>query len=251
METYHEYTIRVADSGPNEPRSWDHVLITKESNTQTAKFDFINAFARRGDGVIGAQLQLTEHQVKHMSNIIDDLKRWEADNKFEWCWVELSLYDDAGRKCLVGTPSECTKLHLIAMRSLKKEYRPGGLHYRPVNLPPNFGPGSNPYPGYPGPPPLPPMRNMPPPGPPPINLPRNTRRRRSVGTDSSDSGTDYSSDTSHRNSRRRRRRLQESRRSSCSACDDESDEDDPLNIDLKLKRGDDVVKRLLELWTPQ
>jgi hypothetical protein len=244
--TYHEFTIRAADRGPNEPRTWEHVSITKESNSEAVKLDRIEACARRGGGVIGAQLRLTQQQTRHLSIMMDDLKLCETDNRFEWCWVELSLYDDEGRDCWFPSGScEWTKIHLIAMRCFKKEYRPGGLYYiHPSNRPPQFHPGPNPYPVCPGPP-APPIV-IHPPGPPRPNIPPMV-----PCIELSESDTDYSSDTSRRNSRRRSR-LQGRRYRSDSDSDDESnDDDDSLKIDLKLKRGDDVVKKLLELWTPQ
>ncbi|PQE31691.1 hypothetical protein CJF32_00007189 [Rutstroemia sp. NJR-2017a WRK4] len=262
METYHEFTIRLADRGSNEPRTWDRAVVTEESNAETVKLDRIEAFVRRGCGIIAAQLRLTEQQTFQVSTLMDHLRNCDTDSKFEWCWVELSLYDDAGRECwVIGGLSEWTKIHLIAMRCLKKDYRPGGVHYRPViermpPPPPNFGPrpNLNPYPGMPAPgPPAPPMRNIPPMSGPPMP-PRpmsSARRRRSTDSESSGSDNDYSSDTSPRNSRRRRR-FQERRYQSDSDSDDESDDDDDhLKINLKIRRGDDVVKKLLELWTPQ
>ncbi|KAM3076880.1 origin recognition complex subunit 4 [Clarireedia jacksonii] len=260
METYHEFTIRVADRGPNEPRTWDHVVITKESNSQAVVLNCVDSLAKRGITVIGVQLSLTEQQAKHVSNMMDDLKLCETDNKFEWCWVLLGLHDDKGRECFFFCePSESTKIHLVAMRCLKKEYRPGGTHYSPLNLPPppHLRPSPNSYPGCTGPPPPP----LPPPPPmiihspnhlidmpsPVPSLARNTRRKRSAGTDITGSDTDYSSDTSYRSSRRRRH-INQKRFYSDS---DSDDEDDPLKIDLKLRRGDDIVKKLLELWTPQ
>ncbi|PQE28936.1 hypothetical protein CJF30_00003963 [Rutstroemia sp. NJR-2017a BBW] len=239
METYHEFTIRLADRGPNELRTWDRAIVTEESNAETVKLDRIEAFVRRGCGIIAAQLRLTEQQTFQVSALMDHLRNCDTD--------KLSLYDDAGRECwVIGGLSEWTKIHLIAMRCLKKEYRPSGVHYRPVieRMPPP-PPMFHPTPG----PPAPPMRNIPPMSGPPMP-PRpmsSARRRRSTDSESSGSDTDYSSDTSPRNSRRRRR-FQERRYRSDS---DSDDDDDPLKINLKIKRGDDVVKKLLELWTPQ
>ncbi|TGO28256.1 hypothetical protein BPAE_0030g00420 [Botrytis paeoniae] len=273
LTTYAEYTLRQAE--PNEPSllcTWFKIIITHEYNTIRDVVARVESFNKRGSSVLNSQLCLTDQQATHMTKILEDLQVKERDHRFEWCWVELSLHNSIGEVDLAArghAAQTATMMHLIARRSLKREYNPCEVYNLLVRGPPRpgFNNGLPPRPGPPGGIPLP-MPGPPPPPPPgaapPVFIDRFRPRPRGNGrargmdmTDSDDSGSSKSdSDTTYDSRVRRVRRTRRNDRrmgrrySDSEISDDSDDEEDVINIPIILKRGDDVVKKLLDLWTP-
>lgn len=276
LKTYAEYTLRQAEPDePSLPRTWFKIIITHEYNTLADIVARVDSFSKRGSSVIDSQVRLTDQQAIHMTQILEDLQMKERDHRFEWCWVELSLHNSMGEVYLATrghAAQTATMMHLIARRSLKREYKPSEVYNLLVRGPPRPG-FNNGLPPRPGPPvgkPLP-MPGPPPPPPPPQPVaappifidrfrprPRGNGRARDTrmndlddsGSSGSDSDTTYDSRT-RRVRRTRRNDRRTGRRYSDSEISDESDdEEDVIKIPIILKRGDDVIKKLLELWTP-
>ncbi|KAF5874344.1 uncharacterized protein Bfra_004349 [Botrytis fragariae] len=276
LTTYAEYTLRQAE--PNEPsllRTWFKITITHEYNTIRDIVARVESFNKRGGSVINSQLRLTDQQATHMTKIFEDLQMKERDHRFEWCWVELSLHNSIGEVDLAArghAAQTATMMHLIARRSLKREYKPYEVYNWLVRGPPRpgFNNGLPPRPGppvgillpMPGPPPPPP-----PPQPrvaPPVFVDRFRPRPRGNGRakgmsmgdpdDSGGSGSDSDTTYDSRDRRVRRTRCNDKRMGrryfDSEISDDSDDEEDAIKIPIILKRGDDVVKKLLDLWTP-
>jgi hypothetical protein len=201
--------------------------------------------------VIEAKLRMTEHQNAQVTGLMDELKNAERDLRFEWCWVEISLYNTAGEiidfipKGPRNIAAGATLMHLIAKRSLKAHFKPLDVYNVLINPPP---------------PPRPPLR--PPPG--LINIRPSTpvrKKSRYVGSGSdTDSGsTAWSSDSSigmvRRSLRRNTARKNAKERRYCndsdSDIDSDSDDEDVIRVKVELKRGDDLVKVLLDKWTTE
>jgi len=225
----------------------------------------VQQFEARDGNVIDTKLRMTEPQSGQVTRIMDDIKCSERDSRFEWCWVEISMHNHAGEitdfvpKGPSNIVATATIMHLIAKRSLKPQYKALDVYNLLMkNAPPAPGlrPGGAPVmgPGPSGPPPGGPVVRLGPPNPPPI---RSRRRSRSVSSTDSDS-TSYSSDSSVGAVRRRLRRYRARKtrvsRRRCYGSDSDSDSDvdddeEAIKVRVELKRGDDIVKRLLELWT--
>ncbi|KAM0161165.1 hypothetical protein ACHAQE_004230 [Botrytis cinerea] len=276
LTTYAEYTIRQAEPiEPSQPRTWFKIIITHEYNTLPDIVARVDSFNKRGGSVINSQVRLTDQHAIHMNKILEDLQMKERDHRFEWCWVELSLHSSMGEVDLVArghAPQTATMMHLIARRSLKREYKPYAVYSLLVRGPrPGFNNGLPPRPGppvemplpMPGPPPPPPLPQ--PVAAAPVYIdrfrprPRGNGRNRGMGmSDPDDSGSSGSdSDTTYdsrvgRVRRTGRNNRHMGRRYSDSEISDDSDdeEEDVIKIPIVLKRGDDVVKKLLDLWTP-
>ncbi|KAF7887189.1 uncharacterized protein EAF02_003836 [Botrytis sinoallii] len=243
------------------------VIITHEYNTLPDIVARVDSFNKRGSSVINSQLRLTDQQAIHMTQILEDLQVKERDFRFEWCWVELSLHNSIGEVDLAmrGQAAQtATMMHLIARRSLKREYKPSEVYNLLVRGPPRPG-FNNGLPPRPGPPVGIPMPGPPPPPPQPQPVagpsvfidrfrprPRGNRRARArdmsmrdrddSGSSGSDSDTTYDSRIRRvrrtcRNDRRMGRRYSDSEIS-----DDSDDDEDVIKIPIILKRGDDVVK---------
>ncbi|TGO38471.1 hypothetical protein BHYA_0074g00190 [Botrytis hyacinthi] len=276
LTTYAEYTLRQAE--PDEPsllRTWFKIIITHEYNALADIVARVDSFNKRGSSVINSQVRLTDQQAIHMTQILEDLQMKEQDRRFEWCWVELSLHNSMGEVDLDTrghAAQTATMMHLIARRSLKRQYKPSEVYSLLVRGPPRLG-FNNGLPPRPGPPvgiSLP-MPGPPPPPPPPQPVaappvfidrfrprPRGNGRARDISmSDLDDSGSSGSdSDTTNdsrirrvRKTRRNDRRMGR-RYSNSEISDGSDDEEDVIKIPIILKRGDDVVKKLLDLWTP-
>lgn len=256
LTTYNEYTMRRGESiDPKIPHSWSRVIVTQDSAEKHLMLQRVQQFQRRGGNVIEAKLHMTEQQSAQVTRLMDELKSAERDCRFEWCWVEISLYNDVGEimdsipKGSCNNAAAATLMHLIAKRSLKAHCKPLDVYNALMNPPP------------PPPPPRPPLR----PG--FINTGPSTPVRkisRYVGSSSdSDSGsTSWSSDSSIGNLRRRLRR-NTARKAKKNAKgrrlynDSDSDGDsgggdeDVIKLKIELKKGDDLVKVLLDKWTPE
>ncbi|ESZ92932.1 hypothetical protein SBOR_6705 [Sclerotinia borealis F-4128] len=280
LTTYNEYTLRLAEPvEPNQPRTWSRIVITHEPNAQTDILAHINSFVQRGGSIIDAKLRLTDLQSAHMTQVMEEILLKERDYRFEWCWVELSLYDSTGEinhGSRGNGAQSATIMHLIAKRTLKREYKPADVYNVLMTrgpplppLPPNF---YNTLPPRPGPPQPMPSGPPPPPPPPPLSRapppafteygrprsgPRGHGRNRRVSMSDLDSsgysGSDSDSSYDSRRGRVRRRRRNNGRvrqRYYDSESSDDSEEEDGMKIPVVWKRGDDVVQKLLDLWTP-
>jgi hypothetical protein len=256
LTTYNEYTLHLAEPvNPGAPRSWSRVIVTQESAERHLILQRVQDFQRAGGNALQAKLRLNEQQGSQVTRLMDELKGNERDPRFEWCWVEISLYNNFGEITdFVGNGSfkvnSATMMHLIAKRMPKIYCKPMELYNSLMRPPP--------------PPPRPAATqvvNTMPPAPVMVNLSRPPSRKSKYNTDTdSDSdtsvGTSFSSDNGSVGCVRRRLRKQKVRKAirATWARDSDSDEnenEDAIKIKLELKRGDDVVQLLLELWTPQ
>ncbi|CAG8982253.1 hypothetical protein HYALB_00004487 [Hymenoscyphus albidus] len=266
LTSYNEYTMRTCEPAqPSERRSWLRVSNTLESSDKDQVQDRVDHFLAAGKSVIEVKMRLTEDQAAQVTRLMDELIAQERDTRFEWSWVELSVYDNYGELPLFangpGTiSSRATQIHLIAKRSLKQYIKAMDVHNSLMTRGPGPYPPSYPYPPGPGPRPI----TLGPPSPPPfrqispviVKAPRSRRRYVSSDSDSSSSDSGSSDSSVPRRMRRRRVRRQNRRsgRKITYDSDDSDDEDaevDVMEIDLMLKRGDDLVQKLLKKWTPQ
>jgi hypothetical protein len=190
---------------------------------------------------------------------MDDLKFSERDTRFEWCWVEITLYNTAGEitdfipKGPGNIAATATLMHLVAKRMPKPHVKPLDLYNSLMRGPPA------PRPTPPGPPGPPTFRPQPPP-------PTTTPPKKRYVSDSSDSDSDTDSSWSGSDSsvgyvRRKMRKIKARRlghagkgkrfyNDSDSDADSESEVEDVIKVKVEMKRGDDLVKKLLDLWTP-
>jgi len=208
---------------------------------------------------------MTEQQSGQVTRIMDEIKSGERDSRFEWCWVEISLHNQNGEitDFIPRGPNNilmtATIMHLVAMRMPKPEYKPLTVYNSLIKGP---SPTLNPVVRPPGSGPPPPGNGGgcgggQPPG--AIKLaPVPSKKLGCTVCDSSDSSdsdsTNWSSDSSVGNVRRRLRKYKAKKERKANkyyvGSDSESeDEEDVIKIEVVLKRGDDVVKRLLEMWT--
>ncbi len=199
------------------------------------------------------KLRLSEDQNAQMTRLMEDLRRGERDSRFEWTWVEISFYRgglEVTDEILGGPGVEANVMHLIARRTLKPNFKASEV-YQALMRPP------------PGPPPGGPPRFPPPPQPPVIFMPTSSPpvKKRYDSNDSDSVTTSIcptcrsDSDSSVGNVRRRLRKgkvRRNARRRICVDSDnsDVEDEEDVIKVKVCLKRGDDVMNVLLELWTP-
>jgi hypothetical protein len=274
LTSYNEYTLRPTEPlDPTMPRSWQRVSITQETSEQHIVQQRVQEF--KGN-IIETKLRLAEYQSGQVTRLMDELKYGEKDNRFEWCLVALSLYNQAGEINL-SSPSTsafgCTTvtvMHVIAKRTPKPQHSPLELYnslMKPtVPAPP---PPGHRFAGPPGPPPGPGGPPLPPSGPPVIIVEggksRGGRKTSSLYSISSGYGSDSdsiaSSDTSvgvvRRALRKSRARMKREdrrrRRRHCYDSESEDEDDDTFVITpvLKLNRNDDLVEALLDLWTPR
>lgn len=258
LTSYTEYTLRPADPlNPSSPRSWARVAITPENAEHGLLIQRIQAFHQKGGNIIEKKLRMNDDQNKQLTRLMDELQAFERDSaRFEWCWAEISLYNDAGELRLVSQASSATAttIHLIAQRMPKPSCKPIELYNSLTE-------------------PLPPLARPQPSPPVLVMRPSSQRRKKNKkrwSTNISDSsGSDSDSDSSSSDSERgmrlflRRDRARKMSKKNKKArkngkiVDSDSDvsgnesEEDVIQVKLNLKRGDDVVKALLDLWTPQ
>jgi hypothetical protein len=229
--------------------------------------------------IIETKLRLAEYQSGQVTRLMDELKYGEKDNRFEWCLVALSLYNQAAEINLSSAPTSAfgcttaTVMHVIAKRMPKPQHSPLEL-YNSLMKPtapalPAPGYRAAPFAGAPpgpgAPPPLP--------GPPSIVVlarngggkSRSGKKTSSLYSISSGYGSDSdsiaSSDTSvgvvRRSLRKSRARMKREdrkrRRRYCYDSESEDEDEDTFVITpvLKLNRNDDLVEALLDLWTPR
>ena len=237
-------------------KSWSRVTVTQENYEHAVVAERVQTYQRNGGNVIAAKLRLNEDQNSQITRIMDSMKRQERDFRFEWCLVEISLYNQSGIMTDWVANGNCnasaaaTVMHLIVKRMPKP-------HVSPVNLYHSLMKGGPPPPalGYCGPPPCAPPPSV------PIVVPRQIKLDKPKHhSDTSDTETlTGSSDSSISNMRRRLRnsRTRKTREKGKryhyvdpeSTSDSEDEDEDIIKIDLKLKRGDSVVTALVNLWT--
>jgi hypothetical protein len=257
LTTYNEYTVCLSEPiEPHVPRSWGRVAITQESAERHIVQQRVQQFQRNGGNVIEAKLRLSEDQSGQVTRIMDDLKCYERDTRFEWCWVEISLYNGTGEitdfipKGPRNVAASATLMHLIAKRTPKPHCKPLDVYNLLVRGQPGPGPVRAPVPRQPVQPP-PPVRSA----------PKKRYVSDSSGTDSDSDSSAWSTGSSVGVVRRKLRKykakkINRSRKgkkiyNSDSDSDFESEVEDVIKVKVEMKRGDDVVKKLLELWTPQ
>ncbi|KAL2061793.1 hypothetical protein VTL71DRAFT_7171 [Oculimacula yallundae] len=281
LTSYKDFTLRLTPSSVvNTPLSWSRVSVTHDNNEDNILLQRIHTFNQKTpSNIVEAKLRMNEHQNKQLSRLMEELQAYERDaSRFEWCWAEISLYDDVGEIVLQSqaVSAKATTMHVIAKRALKTSLNPIQV-YRSLTIEQPPPPQGMYPPGHPlGRPPGPPV----PPGGPPIVVHRHPsppRRRRvqqkkyhrsrydseSSGS-SSDSTSDSDSDSDdglrtvlrknmkRRVDRKRRAEMRKRRGEDTDSFFSESEsEEDPIDLKLDLKKGDDVVKVLLDLWTPQ
>lgn len=266
LTTYNEYTVRICESiQPDVPRSWTRVATTLESSEKKNTLKRLEEFEASGGSVVKTKMRLSDEQNDQVTRLMDELKAAERDNRFEWFWVELSLFDKDGEmidhklKGPDGIACKATLMHLIAKRCLRPHCRPIEVYNALMRGPPGPPPFPRPTPRPPMPVTISPPRI--------IKVKKNVKNRGRYSSDSS-SGSDsdsslYSSSsdggTSVGHVRRRLRRLKtrkgtgnkyHDRWASDSDSEDEEAED-PMKIKVEFKKGDDVVKKLLDAWTPR
>jgi len=257
LTAYNEYSVRLSEPiGPHVPRSWGRVAITQESAERHIVQQRVQNFQRNGGNVIEAKLRLTEDQSGQVTRIMDDLKCYERDARFEWCWVEISLYNGGGEitdfipKSPGNVAASATLMHLIAKRTPKPHCKPLDVYNSLMRGPPGPGPVRAPVPRQPMQPP-PPVRSA----------PKKINVSDSSGTDSDSDSSAWSTDSSVGVVRRKLRnfktkKINRTRKgkkiyNSDSDSDFESETEDVIKIKVEMKRGDDVVKKLLDLWAPR
>lgn len=306
LTVYTEYTLRQVESAtdynpPGPTKTWSRISITQESNEKPDILARIQKFELSGGNIIELKLRMSEQQAKQVDRLMDELKQSERDARFDWSWVEMTMYTHSGEVSasdLMKTDQDvpfnfaltATHIHVIAKRTLKPSQFPLKV-YTSFFSPPPPSPGMhNGPPGPPGPPmhPGPPGPPGPPPGPPPgwrggppivhrpgpriidVQPSRRRKRRGSFTSSGSDSDTVWVSDSSEGEVRRRLRRykarkvkrtVEAARRrnrspfgsdeSGSGSDSDSEDDEDVIEVKVVLKRGGDVVKALLELWTPE
>jgi hypothetical protein len=182
--------------------------------------------------------------------LLEDLKSVERDSRFEWTLAEISLHSNVAEitdSVLKGWGNAATIMHLIAKRSLKASYNALDVYNALMKPPP------------PPPPPLPVVSPI------IINSSPVSRKKSRYVDSSSDSDSDTtfrSIDSSvgyvrrrlRRNKARKARKSFRGKYSFDSDYDSESEDgedEDIIAINLQLKRGDDIVKILLDRWTPE
>lgn len=284
LTVYTEYTLRQVESTtdhnpPGPTKTWSRVSITQESNEKPDILSRIQKFERSGGNIIELKLRLSEQQAKQVDRLMDELKQSERDTRFDWSWVEMSMYTHSGEvsaRDVMRTDQDvpfnfaltATHFHLIAKRTLKPSQYPLEVYMNFMRPPPPGMPG-----GPPGPPPVwrgPPVIQRPVPRVVKVQPARRRNRRGSFTSSGSDSDTVWVSDSSEGEVRRRLRRYKArkvrrnveaarwrnrspmgSERSWSGSDSDSDDEEDIIEVKVVLKRGEDVVKALLELWTPE
>ena len=252
---------------PNELRSWQRVIITQESAERDLVQQRVEKFEARESSVIETKLRMTQQQSEQVTRIMDEIKSSERDVRFEWCWVEISLHNQNGAirdfdsrvPGIVNSPATATTIYLIAKRSLKPQYNALEVYNALMNLAPSPSWVGRPGPGpSPGPPVIIPPRPAPPPRPiPMIKLRSKSKMSKRHVEDSDSDSTTWSSDSSIGNVRRRLRyykakkvtKAARKRYYDSDSGSDGEEQEDVIKIDIKLKRGDDVVKKLLDIWT--
>lgn len=264
LTSYNEYTVRICEpTVPSDIRSWQRVVVTQESAERYLVQQRVEQFEARDGNVIETKLRMTQHQSEQVTRIMDEIKSSERDTRFEWCWAEISLHNDNGEitdfvpRGSNNILATATIIHLIAKRSLKLQYKAMDVYNALIKL----GPSPLLRGVHGGPPPI-----SSPPGPTPVITlapePKKTTRGITHISDSeSDSdSTTWDSDSSVGNVRRHLRKYRAKKRRSVARkkcySDTDSDseaeeEDDIIKVHVILKRGDDIVNKLLELWTAE
>lgn len=237
LTSYAEFTLRPALAHPGSPSPFSRITIHPETNSLPIILSRISTFTSRGFNVIDSKLRLTEPQSLQVSRVLDDLRLGERDGRFEWCLVEISLYGAQGEIVFNDTKPNmagtATLMHVIAKRELRRGIM--ALDVWNTN-------GT--------------MRGPPMPIRPPVGFqppkPANGPVRVNYESDTESSRWN-SSDSSVGQVRRYLRKYQVRRvrreRYEIDSESEDSDKEDVIKIKVALKRGEDVVDILLDLWT--
>jgi hypothetical protein len=282
LTSYNAYTLRLTESlEPLVPKSWTRVSITQEAAEQHVVLAKMRQFQARGENVIDVKMKLTEPQSGQLTRLMDEHKTAERDNRFEWAWVEISLVDWAGQLINLSPPKNqglviggampgppppplppvaraggAQVVHCIAKRSLKRECKPLEVYNSLMRK------ADTPVPRLPLPPPVPFV---------PVKIPVGKGKKKGRYDSESESDSDCSYATTmtwssggsvgvvrRRLRRYRARKARGSGKKYFSGSDSESEserererEEDVITVKVEIKRGEDVVKRLLDLWTPE
>ncbi|KAK0128907.1 hypothetical protein ONS95_000853 [Cadophora gregata] len=179
---YSEFILRPADPlNPSSPRTWARVAITPESAEHDVLHQRIKAFQQKGGNIIEKKLRMNDDQNRQLTRLMDELQALERDSaRFEWCWAEISLYNDAGEILLMSQANSATAttIHLIAKRMPK-------LSCKPLDV---YNSLMEPLPPLPRPQPPPPVLVMRPPSP---QRKKIKNHRSPYISDSSGSDSDY------------------------------------------------------------
>jgi hypothetical protein len=249
LTTFKEYTMRRCQAeSPDKSATWLRVNTTLESSNLEAVRACVSRFEAIGGNVLQAKLKLTDDQGAQVARVMANIRATEFDMRFEWCWAVVALLDVYGGFLNGSTNASISlntyTIHLIAKRSLGPSSRPLETYNSIIRIsPPASGHG-----------PLPPPR-------PNYGQPKAPARPKKTPVKSTyDSGSDSSVGFAPRKIRKfmtRNRKAGEikwvrNRYVHELSSDSDSDSDSELETkDVKLKRGEDIVKRLLEMWTPQ
>lgn len=289
LASFAEYTIRFRDHHANGSRPLSPI-VERIHNDQPQIKQRVQSFQLNGGNVTEITLLLTERQSEQASILMKEIRCDETDPRFQWGWVEISLHNSQGeitdfhpRRASTSNIAETANvMHLIAKRSLNAFQDAVEIRNRMrIGPPMGFNPGPPPatlsLPFQPPPfphglpvPRGPVINSVPPPPRPPVTVTvplagTGRGRGRPVNYCRSDVSSYYESSDSSSSTRpdvrgqlRQAKKRQLARRSRAKRIINDSDsdvsdpeEEDNILIDLQLKKGDDVVTRLLEIWTPR
>jgi hypothetical protein len=270
-----EYIIRFRDHIANGPRPLIP-LIERVYNERSLVRQRIAAFQRRGGDVIGVSLLLTERQREVLNFVMQEVRAAEQDCRFEWVMAELSLHNEQGEICDfypnggMNIAQTATTIRVVASRTLLAGINSESVRHLLRCVPPRgyTGPQKG-HSSFPAPAPHPETSPVPRgpvmmqprvPCPPTVNdFIRTGKHIRRTSSVSSFASSTITSDLSFKEQvkRARKRRSARERRAKRSKDDSYSDtssdsdaDDDSFFVNLPLKKGEDVVVKLTELWTP-
>ncbi|KAH7314112.1 hypothetical protein BKA65DRAFT_411336 [Rhexocercosporidium sp. MPI-PUGE-AT-0058] len=263
LTTYTSFTLRINglpppppihhNNTPNpNPSPWSRASVTQENSPHALLHQRILSYQQKGHSIVAQKLALTDHQNQHLTRLLDELQAFEYDPAhFEWCWVEISLYNEDGELAVVSQKKSAgaTVMFGVAKRALKPSCRPLEVY-------------DNVTAGRAGPPRMPVARPpLPPPQPVivkrgPRTPARKAKKKARYVSESSDSYSDSDSDSSLGSESAESRGKGKGRRDVGYEIDSRSgsesgseSEEDGVRIKVDLKKGDDVVDVLLDLWT--
>ncbi|CZS92142.1 uncharacterized protein RAG0_02635 [Rhynchosporium agropyri] len=130
---------------------------TEESDDTSILRQRVTPFCQAGGNIIDSKLRMGELQNKQLARLMDELKAFERDARFEWCWAEISLHNNVGEMQFLSQvhSAKATTIHLIAKRSLKVSYNPIQVYRGLINERPRLPSQGMPPPGIRPPPPPP------------------------------------------------------------------------------------------------
>jgi hypothetical protein len=145
LTLYNEYTLRpTVESGLC---SWSRVAVTQESLERHLIEQRVRKFEAQGGNVLEIKLRMTDSQNEHANRIINELKLGDADLRFEWSLVEVSLHKSGSQsgtyeitKFIPGEKEKelviASMMHIIVKRSLRRQYRSLAVYHSLMATPP-------------------------------------------------------------------------------------------------------------------